>query len=393
MESVGQLSDFVERPSVTVQTGELERLFRSRTVLLTGAGGSIGSELSKQLADIRPKQLVLADMSEQNLYQLEQDLLRMYPSGSISFSLTDLRNQVATERLFYRYQPDIVIHAAAYKHVPMMERHPAVAFENNTLTTRRLVDLSEAHGVERFIFVSTDKAVEPTSVLGATKQFSEWYVRAGTASMRRSVVRFGNVFGSKGSVVPHFERCLQRGEPLCVTHPDMERYFMSVQGACALILETLLLGGYPTFLLQMGAPIRIEWLARQIIQRFFPEDNPSDWIRYTGPRPGEKLHERLTSTEEGLRAVDHPNIVGVDGSPTWSRADLCQMFDRIYAHLQDPTASEESLRRAVLALSNTADRTQTGRSIAGDGSTSASSTGDDAASPSTVLPEISSNGS
>ncbi len=392
MESVGQLSDFVERPDVTVRTGELEHLFQTRTVLLTGAGGSIGSELSQQLADIGPKQLVLADMSEQNLYHLEQDLSRAYPDASIIFSLTDFRNQVATERLFYCYQPDIVIHAAAYKHVPMMERHPAVAFENNTLTTRRLVDLSEAHGVNRFVFVSTDKAVEPTSVLGATKQFSEWYVRAGTASMRRSVVRFGNVFGSKGSVVPNFERCLQRGEPLCVTHPDMERYFMSVQGACALILETLLLDGYPTFLLQMGAPIRIEWLARQIIRRFFPDDNPTDWIRYTGIRPGEKLHERLTSNEERLRAVDHPNIVGVDGSPTWNRDDLCQMFDHIYARLQDPTASEDALRRAILALPNTADLTSAIRSIAGDGSASTSSTGDDPASSSDMLPKISSNG-
>lgn len=351
MESVSQLGDFVERPDVTVQTDKLKRLFRTRTVLLTGAGGSIGSELSRQLADIGPKHLVLADMSEQNLYQLEQDLARTHNDAPITCSLTDLRNQVPTERLFYRFKPDIVIHAAAYKHVPMMERHPAVAFENNTLTTQRLVDLSERNEIERFVFVSTDKAVQPTSVLGATKQFGEWYVRSGTAPTRRSVVRFGNVFGTKGSVVPHFERCLQRGEPLCITHPEMERYFMSVKGACALILETLLLEGYPTFLLQMGAPIRIEWLARQIIKKFLPDSDPADWIRYTGRRPGEKLHERLTTTGEELRAVDHPNIVGVDGSPTWSRSELNQMFDRVYAGLQDPTAPEDKLRHAVLEVS------------------------------------------
>lgn len=391
MESVSELGDFVERPTVTVQTDKLEHLFKTRTVLLTGAGGSIGSELSRQLADIGPRHLVLADMSEQNLYQLEQDLERTHENGSITCSLTDLRSQVATERLFYQHQPEIVIHAAAYKHVPMMERHPAVAFENNTLTTRRLVDLSEEHNVERFVFVSTDKAVEPTSVLGATKQFSECYVRSGASPTRRSVVRFGNVFGSKGSVIPHFESCLRRGEPLCVTHPDMERYFMSMQGACALILETLLLEGYPTFLLQMGAPIRIEWLARRIIEKFLPDDDPSDWIRYTGPRPGEKLHERLTSTGERLRAVDHPNIVGVDGSPTWHRTDLQDLFEQIHAQLQNPTMPEDELRQAVLEISRATDVVPCSNGSVGDGSATNVSSDTEASARPTV-PELSSNG-
>lgn len=289
----------------------LRTYLAERTVLVTGAGGSIGTELTQQLQALQPAYLVLVDRSEHNLFTLEQ---RLPPSDRTTFCLADVGHTEAMGALFAAHQPDVVLHAAAYKHVPLMERHPAAAFRNNTLATMRLLRLSAQHRIEQFVFVSTDKAVAPISVLGATKQLAEWAVRhASSSETTCKIVRFGNVFGSRGSVVPLFFQQLADGGPLKVTHPDMTRHFMTAREASSLILQTLLLDAAPVYALKMGESVRIQWLAEEILRRFAPACTPADHIVYTGRRPGEKLSEQLQTASETVRASDHPRILGLHG--------------------------------------------------------------------------------
>ncbi len=306
-----QIQDVLPREPVALYTSELRDYLSGRTVLVTGAGGSIGSELSRQLLSLRPFRLILIDNNEFNLFQLENALRRTAFEGELDFTLADVRDQETMEVLFSRFRPNIVLHAAAYKHVPLMERHPIEAFRNNSLATVQLLRLCDTFNVEQFVFVSTDKAVEPSSVLGATKRLAEWYVQASAGSVRRKIVRFGNVFASQGSVVPLFEEQILAGEPLMLTHPEMERYFMSAEEACTLILSTLLLDVAPIFIFEMGPSIRISWLAEQIIRRLRPDTDPARLIRYAGIRPGEKLRERLWDDAETPVPTSHPHIVGL----------------------------------------------------------------------------------
>lgn len=322
-----QLSDLVERPPIEIDREALRQHLQSRTVLITGAGGSVGTELTSQLLDLNPQRLVLVDRSEHNLFQLERRL----PDTAVDivFSLTDVHDRSAMGRLFDRTAPDLVIHAAAYKHVPLIERHPGAGFQNNTLATARLLEVCEAHSVEQFVLISTDKAVGPCSILGATKRLAEWVVRASETELTAKIVRFGNVFGSRGSVIPLFAEQLAAGGPLKVTHPEMERYFMSAPDACRLILQTLLLDAAPIYALKMGTPIRIEWLARQILQRVRPDADPEAMITYTGRRPGEKLREQLVAPSERSHPTGHANINGVSGGTAPSRRDLTDLLSRL----------------------------------------------------------------
>lgn len=279
------LYDVVDRNPPTIDTQELHNASADRTILVTGAGGSIGSELMVQLAQLRPFRLVGVDMSEYNLYRLRHNLdAADSPDNVLDLRLADVRTPHAMHRIFRETAPDVVIHTAAYKHVPMMERHPAEAFHNNTRATMQLLKLCEEHQTAQFLFVSTDKAVQPTSVLGATKRLAEWYVRAAQSPVSRSIVRFGNVFGSRGSVVPRFERCLSSGRPIPVTHPDMERYFMSAAEACSLIMHTLLLDSHPVYLFRMGSPVRIQDLAEQLVRRWYPHQPTKAMIEHIGRR-------------------------------------------------------------------------------------------------------------
>lgn len=349
-----KLSDIADRPPVRIDTRELRHLFRDRTVLVTGAGGSIGNVLCKQIMRLRPAHLVMADMSEYNLFKLENTIGSRYRDVPTTFSITDVRDPVATERLFRAQRPSIVLHTAAYKHVPMMERHPAASFDNNTLATRLLVDLASAYDADQFVFVSTDKAVEPRSILGATKRLAEWYVRSHDSDMRCKTVRFGNVFGSRGSVVPFFEQCLREGDPLPITHPDMERYFMTADEACNLILQTLIHDDFPVYLLRMGDPIRIEWLARRMIEARFPGRSADQMIEYVGCRPGEKLKEQLVTPGETIRESTHDSILGIEGAPLLSKADLIARFDRFTSISQNPELSTEDLRRHLFEIAHPA---------------------------------------
>jgi FlaA1/EpsC-like NDP-sugar epimerase len=229
-----------------------------------------------------------------------------------------------------------------------MERHPAEAFRNNTEASVNLLSLCEQHDVDQFVYVSTDKAVNPSSVLGATKQLAEWYVRTSTGPTQCRTVRFGNVFGTQGSVVPRFEEKLADGEPLPITHPDMERYFMSPEEACGLVLQTLLLDAYPTYIFRMGDPIRIQWLAERLIHHWYPNVDPETMIEYVGRRPGEKMSEQLVADDETVHPTDHPSIVGLRAPKPYARAELNAHLRRLQSVSSPARESREQLRKLLL---------------------------------------------
>ncbi|WP_103019515.1 SDR family NAD(P)-dependent oxidoreductase [Salinibacter altiplanensis] len=342
------LSDLVPREPGAVDRTALEAVLSGRTVLVTGAGGSIGSELSRQLLALEPSRVVLVDVSERTLYRLERTLQANGDRNGLDLCMADVRDAPRMDALLAHHRPDVVIHAAAYKHVPLMERHPVEAFHNNTQASVQLLQLCEQHAVDRFIFVSTDKAVHPSSVLGTTKRLAEWYVRTGSGPMRCTTVRFGNVFGTEGGVVPRFEEKLAAGEPLPVTHPDMERYFMSRTEACGLILHTLLLDAAPTYSFRMGDPIRIEWLAKRFVRHWAPHVNPETMIEYVGRRPGEKLSERLVRDDETVHATEHPNILGLEGPVPYRRAVLNAHLQRLRSAAVTPHTPHAHLRHLLL---------------------------------------------
>lgn len=343
-----RLDDLVPREPIDVDRSALRNLLSDQTVLVTGAGGSIGAELCAQLLTLNPFRLVLLDVSEHNLYQLETSLRSETYDGALEFCIGDVRDESVMDGLLAREQPDVVVHTAAYKHLPLMERHPAEAFRNNTMATVHLLRLCERHDVDQFVFVSTDKAVHPTSVLGATKQRAEWYVRTAPPSIQSTTVRFGNVFGSQGSVVPRFEKKLAAGDPLPVTHPDMERYFMTSGEACGLLLQTLLLDEFPTYFLRMGEPMQIQWLAERLVERRYPDVDPTAMIEYVGRRPGEKLSEDLVEDDESVHSTDHPSILGLDAPVPYSRDALEAHFKDLQELCNPSRGSREQLRTLLL---------------------------------------------
>ena len=343
-----RLEDLVPRAPLEIDDAALREQLSDRTVLVTGAGGSVGSALSAQLLELSPRRLVLLDVSEHNLYRLKTALEPGADNGDLAFRIGDVRHRAGMDALLRCEQPDVVVHAAAYKHVHLTERHPAQTLRNNTLATAHLLRLCEEHGTEDFVFVSTDKAVHPNGVLGATKQWAEWYVRTAASSMRSRTVRFGNVFGSQGSVVPRFEEKLAAGEPLPVTHPEMERYFMTADEACRLLLQTLLFDTYPVYLLRMGDPVRIQWLAERLIERWYPQIDPASMIEHVGPRPGEKLREDLVRARESAHATDHPSIRGLEAPAPYARDTLDAYFRDLRALADPDTGSATRLRRRLL---------------------------------------------
>jgi FlaA1/EpsC-like NDP-sugar epimerase len=338
------LNDILGRDPISIDTVDIRNYLSSRTVLVTGAGGSIGSELCKLLVTLNPFRLVLVDVSEYNLFQLENTVRQEPFAGEIVFRIADVRDEEIMRTVFSSYRPDVIFHAAAYKHVPLMERHPIEAFRNNTLSTVSLIRLCEVYDAEQFIFVSTDKAITPTSVLGATKRLAEWYVRAANSPMQRKIVRFGNVFGSQGSVVEIFQNQIESGDPVTITHPDMTRYFMSADEACMLILETLVLDtDTPVYMLQMGEPVAISWLAERMIQLLNPTGSVS--IEYTGIRPGERLEEHLRSTVETPVPTKHPAVIGLKSYAPYSRAELDSYLNELQRLCKQNKVEE--LRKAL----------------------------------------------
>jgi FlaA1/EpsC-like NDP-sugar epimerase len=304
------INDLLRRPPVQLDCAAIEKMLVGQTVMVTGAGGSIGSEICRQLLEHGPEALLLVERAENNLFHIEQELLQLTERTVIHACMADIRDDARMRALFALHRPKLVFHCAAHKHVPLMERNPGEAVKNNVLGTVALVDLADEFEVERFVMISTDKAVNPTSVMGVTKQLAERYVHAcsETSSTRFVVVRFGNVLASAGSVVPIFQHQIRNGGPITVTHQEMRRYFMTIPEASQLVLQAAVMGkGGEIFVLDMGEPVKIIDLARDLIRLsgLSPDDIE---IKITGVRPGEKLYEELYLDEERILPTPHPKL-------------------------------------------------------------------------------------
>jgi FlaA1/EpsC-like NDP-sugar epimerase len=305
--------DLLGREPVRLDTEEIGGYLGKKCVLVTGAGGSIGTGLCRQICRFAPEMIVLVERAESPLYEIDLELTKNFKEVTVVPVLADIQDEGELTRIFTRFRPEIVFHAAAYKHVPMMEKHPWKAVENNIIGTRNLVETARNFKCDRFVFVSTDKAVNPANVMGASKRVCELLVQKENtvvgSGTRFITVRFGNVIGSVGSVIPLFKKQIQEGGPVTVTHPDMIRYFMLIPEACQLILQAGAMGGGgEIFILEMGEPVKIDQMARDLIRfsGFEPEmDIP---IVYTGLRPGEKLYEELMTDLEGVVPTDHKKI-------------------------------------------------------------------------------------
>ncbi len=307
-----RIDDLLGRDPVQLDWGQIKRGLNNKVVLVTGAGGSIGSELCRQLISVGPKKIILFENSEFNLYQIEQELTRNHPELNCAAILGNVCDRAAVHNIFQRYTPQIVFHAAAYKHVPLLEGQLREAVKNNVIGSCVVARQASKSKCEKFVLISTDKAVNPTSLMGTCKRVGEIYCQAlDTQSDTKYVtVRFGNVLGSAGSVVPLFQRQIKEGGPVTVTHPDVTRYFMTITEATQLILEASTVGsGGGIYVLDMGEPIRVRYLAEQMIKLSgkIPGDDVA--IVYTGLRPGEKLYEELFHSEEPLTDTEHDKIL------------------------------------------------------------------------------------
>jgi len=305
-----KLEDLLGRESVKLDMSMVRKEIEGKRVLVTGAGGSIGSELARQILGFNPRMLILLDNSETPLYSIELELACMTTETMVVPCIADIRSLNGLERVFARYEPDFVYHAAAYKHVPMMELSPLAAANNNTIGTYKVASMACKYHVKKFVMISTDKAVRPTSVMGATKRMAEMVVQSMNGNGTRfSVVRFGNVLGSNGSVVPLFEKQIASGGPVTVTHPDVTRYFMTIPEAVMLVLQSGALGqGGELFLLDMGSQVKIIDLARNMIRLAGLIPDKDIQIEYVGMRPGEKLYEELLIEGEDVLDTNNDKI-------------------------------------------------------------------------------------
>ncbi len=305
------IEDLLGRDQIRLEWDKIAVSIAGRRVLVTGGGGSIGSELCRQILALNPASIAIVENSEFNLYQIEQELHAKFPEIPIELALISVTDEVAIEHLFSHYRPEIVFHAAAYKHVPMLQNQVRVAVSNNVIGTQIVAKASVSFGVDKFILISTDKAVNPTNIMGTTKRVAEIYCQNLNSRVDTQfiTVRFGNVLGSAGSVVPLFQKQLQQGGPLTVTHPDMQRYFMTIPEACQLILQAMVNGsGGEIFVLDMGEPVKISYLAEQMIRLAGKELGKDISIEYTGLRPGEKLFEELFHESEQLASTENEKL-------------------------------------------------------------------------------------
>jgi len=310
------VEDLLGRTPVNLEHDRIASRLQGRTILVTGAAGSIGSEICRQIARFRPDAIVGFEIAESPLFNLGLELARDFPGCVFHQEIGDIRNRARLFEVFERYRPSIVYHAAAYKHVPLMESHVFEAVENNVFGTRNVVQTASAFNVAEFVMISSDKAVRPASVMGATKRLAELIVRSLQPDGSRYVsVRFGNVLGSNGSVVPIFKDQIARGGPVTVTHPDMRRYFMTIPEACQLVLQASSMGqGSEIFVLNMGEPVNIADLARNLILLSGLRPEQDIQIVFTGPRPGEKLFEELSEDGEDLLPTPHEKIQVFSGA-------------------------------------------------------------------------------
>jgi FlaA1/EpsC-like NDP-sugar epimerase len=304
--------DLLGRPAVNLATPELQRFLAGKRVLVTGAGGSIGSEICRQSLKFCPSRLILLDQAENALFEIDRELAQRWVGADIVPYVADITDSRRIAAVFAEQQPQVIFHCAAHKHVPMMELHPGEAIKNNVLGTQVVADEAAAAGAAAFVMVSTDKAVNPTSVMGAAKRCAELYVQSlnrADCRTRFVAVRFGNVLGSSGSVVPIFRKQIEAGGPVTVTHPEMRRFFMTIPEASQLVMQAGAMGqGGEIFVLDMGEPVRIVDLAEEMIRRSGLRVGEDIAIEFTGIRPGEKLSEELAGRDEQTRPTSHAKI-------------------------------------------------------------------------------------
>jgi len=344
--------DLLGREVVHLEEDRIGEYLENSCVLVTGAGGSIGSELCRQICRFKPRSLVLFDQAESPLYDIDLELKKDFPYIKIVPVLGDVRNEQRLAWTFDKHNPKIIFHAAAYKHVPMLEIHPWEAILNNIEGTRNVVNVSRKSSVDRFVMVSTDKAVRPTNIMGATKRVSEMLVHCQNCQKKNKTrfmtVRFGNVVGSVGSVVPLFKKQIEKGGPVTVTHPEVTRYFMTIPEASQLILQAGAMGkGSEIFILEMGNSIKIADMARDLIRFSGFEPDVDIKIEYIGLRPGEKLYEELITDGEGIVPTDHKKIMVLSGH-ICDHFQLNNEIDTIieYAKKQD----EENIREMLMKI-------------------------------------------
>jgi FlaA1/EpsC-like NDP-sugar epimerase len=345
-----QIEDLLRRAPVTTDLEAVRRLAAGRTVLVTGAGGSIGSELCRQLVALGPKTLVMLDHAENPVFDILHELLPDEPRAHLCPVIADVRDLSRLKQIFQQYKPHAVFHAAAHKHVPLMEENVCEAITNNVLGTRNVVTASNASDVQHLVFISTDKAVRPTNVMGASKRVAERVVQNAASLYGRHYVsvRFGNVLGSRGSVVPTFLRQIQSGGPVTVTHPEMRRYFMTIPEAVELVLQAGAQGrGGELFMLDMGEPVRIVDLARDMIRLSGLEEGSDISIEFTGIRPGEKLYEEMFFNHEIAEPTEHPKVLRARDGQAGGASDaaISMLVDMAVTN-----AREEDLRAALKSL-------------------------------------------
>ncbi len=340
-----EINDLLGRDPVVLDTENIDKLLEGRRVMVTGGGGSIGSEICRQIMAFRPESLILVGRGENRIFVIERELRALHASTTIYPCIGDVTNRERMEEIFRTHRPEVVFHAAAHKHVPLMEANVGEAIRNNIFGTKCIADLADRYGVKNFVMISTDKAVHPTSVMGATKHIAERYVHtlSQESATRFTVVRFGNVLGSAGSVVPIFQEQIRRGGPITVTDPRMTRFFMTIPEASQLVLQAATMGaGGEIFVLEMGEPVKIVDLARDLIRLSgLPEGSIE--INFTGIRPGEKLYEELYFNDEQTLPTSHPKLRAAYHRPyslTEVRRSIVQ-FERL---LGEP---EELLRRKL----------------------------------------------
>ncbi len=313
-----QIEDLLERPAINILTENIANSHKSKVILVTGAAGSIGSQIVRQLINYNPKLIILLDQAETAMHDMQLELSKNHPESNFVFFLGDVRKKERMEHMMDNFQPDFIYHAAAYKHVPLMEDNPVESIQTNVVGTKNMADLAVQYKVERFVMVSTDKAVNPTNVMGASKRIAEIYVQSLFRKLNAEnenttkfiTTRFGNVLGSNGSVIPLFKSQIEKGGPITVTHPDIIRYFMTIPEACLLVLEAGVMGkGGEIFIFDMGNPVKIVSLARKMIRLagFMPDVDIK--IQYTGLRPGEKLYEELLNNKETNIETHNPKIM------------------------------------------------------------------------------------
>lgn len=344
------LEDLLGRDPISLDWRRIWYSVENKSIMVTGGGGSIGSELCRQILRLAPKQLIVLEQNEFNLYILQLELQQNFPKAHIVGRLIDVTDRVAVHHVFSEYPVDMVFHAAAYKHVPMLECQLRSAMKNNILGTQAVVEESIAFGVKEFILISTDKAVNPANIMGASKRAAEVYCQNYNAhsNTRFITVRFGNVLGSAGSVVPLFRKQIEMGGPVTVTHPEIIRYFMTIPEACQLILQATVIGeGGEIFVLDMGEPVKISYLAEQMILLAGLKPHEDIAIHYTGLRPGEKLYEELFHESESLSHTSHEKILRADYR-AWD-------WDALHRILQDIEQGchhydEQLLWRSLVAL-------------------------------------------